>query len=235
MSDENSALELREPPTVDVKIVEFWQDQGEWPFDTRTHIFLARAVDLLGTANFRDDWVALRDPEHPLAYNQRGAVFEELRDALESNDLTTFIRAFGGGPFEQLDGSVWNTDYYRKRFRYCSINKEAPFDDEGDPEAESFLYLKKSELDSFIGARATKDLRLDDVDKLPKFLAALVRTAAELNLTAESPALPSSVYETKFREVAGRLGIEVGLSNRLVEYAGTILRPPGAGRAASKK
>jgi hypothetical protein len=42
---------------------EFWNDESGWPVDTRSHLFLARAVDRVGKKLFGDDWTG----EEPMA------------------------------------------------------------------------------------------------------------------------------------------------------------------------
>ena len=35
---------------------QFWEDSSRWPRDTTTHVFLARAVDAVGRATFKEEW-----------------------------------------------------------------------------------------------------------------------------------------------------------------------------------
>lgn len=234
MSDDGSDAQAVRRVNVGEKLQEFWRTRAEWPKERGPYIFLGNAVDLLGKARFAERWVALSDPTLPVAFEQRGIIFDAITDRLATGQMTTYTRAIDGGPYEPITGDIWNTESYRDRFRYCTVNRADPYDRSDDEEDESYIFLNRAEVEALIGTGPTQTLRIDDVDRLPKFLAALVRTADALQLTAESPARPSAFYETKFREVARQIGIEVGLSNRLVEYAGTILRPPGAGRAALK-
>ena len=234
MSIDDNETDAVQRVKVSEELQSFWKNRNGWPLARGPYIFLADAVDLLGKARFGEEWVALSDPTSQKAFDQRGTVFEELTDRLATGVIATYTRAREGGPYEPISADIWNLDRYRPRFQYCLVNKAKPYDRSDDEEDGSYIFLLRAEVDALIGSGPTQKLRIEDVDKLPKFLAALVRTADALQLTVDSPAQPSDVYETKFRQVAQQIGIEVGLSNRLVEYAGTILRPPGAGRAALK-
>ncbi len=58
-------------------LFEFWLMPEDWPRDTASHIFLARALDVLGKALFPDSWMGVPDivskPPPPLPISMRHA------------------------------------------------------------------------------------------------------------------------------------------------------------------
>ena len=233
MSDDTSATEVRKCSTHSDNLLGFWRERKDWPVDSRKHIFLGRAVDRLGSTYFGKEWIGLADPTHDEACVQRGAIFETLREYLASGPMMTFTRAIKGGAFEPIPGDIWNTEKGRLRFKYCRIDRNKPYKAICAPKGGCYLYLDKNEFEALVRLGPIQHLRIDDADALPKLLAALVRTAAALEITSESPALPAKTIKAKFVEVARRAGVdEEHLSDSAVRYAATFLRPPGAGRTA---
>lgn len=217
--------------TVNENWQSFWHDR-DWPEDVlKNYIFLGAAVEQLGSARFDQSWVGLLHPNLPEAHGQRGKIFRELTERLASGDLTTYTQPVEGGAFEAISADIWNLKKYRSRFKYCRIHRKKPFKNIGQPNGDSYIFLSRVELDSLIQAGSQTQLTVSDLEKLPIFLQALIRTATALNITSETPPLSTDVIEARFRQVARQSGIEAGVSNRLVKYACTILRPPGAGRS----
>lgn len=217
-------------------VLAFWGDRDAWPKDGPSHLFLARAVEQLGRERFGDDWCGLSDPMSVSAYEQRTAVFDELTHALWTGTMTTFVRATKGGPFEPLDTSVWNTEDTRRRFKYCRIDKRFPFKPGDHQKASAFLYVKRTELEEMVKSGPVRETAGDQTDRFPPYLVALMRTAKALGVTSESDPLPSKLIARKFQEVCRQMQIsEEHVSGAVMRYAGTFLRPPGAGRTAHKK
>lgn len=227
--------EAEEREALSEGLLHFWNDRDVWPEDGHRHTFLARAVDTLGNARFGKDWVALSDPLHPSAYDQRGSVFKELVEAFRAGKMTTFTRAIKGGEYEPAEGHMWNTEVYRSRFKYCRLNRAKPFKP-GSSKDGWYVYVDNDEFASLVRSAPTKSLRIDDADNLPIFLAVLVRAAAALEITSDSPALPKRIIMAKVDELARRAGVPPEhISGHLLRYGATILRPPGARRTAHKK
>ena len=236
MSEDNSVTEAESRVAISEKLLNFWSNRAGWPRDSQTHIFLARAVDLLGMARFGPDWVALTDPTLPRAYDQRGAIFDELTEQLAKGEPATYTRAIEGGPFESITSDIWNTERFRPRFKYCLVNRIRPFDECEDESDGSYIYIDRYQFDKFVRSRPTCLLAIDDVDSLPIFLSAMVKTANFLDISANSPPLPVEPIQAAFTRFAVEAGVDKKhISKHLLRYAATLLRPPGAGRTAQKK
>ena len=234
MSDDDHPADAEERKSLPGELLSFWTDRDEWPQDRPSHIFLARAVDKLGKARF-DDWVGVAKPQHADARDQRSKVFEELLENLASGRLATFTRAIKGGPYELIEPHVWNTEIYRTRFKYCRINRDKPFS-EGSAKGGWYLFLDRPEFEALVSAGPRKALQIDDADSLPTFLALLIRTADALDLTSRSAPLPAKVIGAKFEALAQLAGIpSEHVSDSVLRYAATFLRPPGAKRTAQQK
>ncbi len=236
LSDEAAGSEPETLLELNEDILEFWGDENNWPLDRAHYIFLARVVDLLGKARFEDNWLGLTEPTLREAKQQRGAIFEELTENLVTGALATYTREIDGGKIEAISPDIWNTDSFRKRFVFCRIDMDDPFPANTDEEAGWYLYLHKNEVDALIRSQPTAHVQIDDADRLPAFLAVLVKTAASLQLTSGSSALPAKAIRAVFEQHALKAGIDKQyISEPVLRYAATFLRPPGAERTAHKK
>lgn len=120
-----------------------WRDPAEWPRDRAGYIFLARAIQEIGRAMYRDTWTGNEAPA-PLPCGgyvkiqseaeQEGTkrfskVQDAIIDAAEAEELLMVARPIDDGRVISLTRDYWHADNLTRRFRTCRIDPGQPFGD----------------------------------------------------------------------------------------------------------
>jgi hypothetical protein len=141
----------------------FWLNQAGWPDDSNEHIFLGRALDLIGKARLGEKWTGQEFQtlyRHRLhfapsssegyddAVSRRGAVTTETVRQFQAENLDSFAREFSGGQMRPIPPSWWNTEASKieGRFIKCQINMKQPFSALSHGAGDSWIYMLKESL-----------------------------------------------------------------------------------------
>ena len=156
---------------------EFWNYPGRWPRDAPNgkFIFLARAIDLVGSALFPGEWdsgdtVTVRFSQNDDEERENWKRFERFKGAQEfigtaiaRGELNYALRSHEGGslklareenPAARFSADDWNVDDFFPFFSKCKMSDKASSMNLDD---DDWIFVDKAQLDGLVAARTRRE------------------------------------------------------------------------------
>lgn len=148
----------------------FWGAPDSWPVDTDKYVFLARALDQIGSVDFGDAWndqgpdeprddTDEADIDHIDECEAAEARYIQLRRVVRDKMIDLFRRAKlkaglrpteGGDIREDLVEAMWNTENCERRFKRCDVSINGPFSNRGFARATHYIYVARNDLEELL-------------------------------------------------------------------------------------
>jgi hypothetical protein len=154
----------------------FWEDFEDWPLDTPEYIFLGRAINRLGRAEFGSRW-DFEPPENPnddseeafeeweSADNKAQSEAEDMLRTVEKRvadwardgTLCTAVRAKEGGSLVDQPRDIWNFENWQARLNCCVMSLKKPFATSDWDVPTHYIYVKLDSLNQCLQLVAAKE------------------------------------------------------------------------------
>ena len=236
-----------------MKPQDFWARPHLWPLDPSGYVFLARAVQAIGQARFRDEWTSeevttafVKLPPGPATQEAQRqqeaqrAIFQRLRTVqreivagCESGELVSAIRLKAGGKMRLVRREWWNTEHWHNRFMMCQLNPSDPFGRGFEGDNYCWIFLRKESLEKYLQRQPFAPVATNIDVHLSPYMKTMLAVAKRLNITPDNqPKLDVVVAELRDCWPSSEHP-----SARLLRAAGTLLREPESklGRAKKKR
>jgi hypothetical protein len=221
----------------------FWDEPTKWPHDSSSHVFLARALNRIGKANFGEEWTgtehlmtALGASDHDgLAelrrarlegmsggYQRRRKVEAKIVAACQSGALESAYRHHLGGEFTPIPSIWWNTENASQRFEMCQIHPEHPYAQgfAGFGLGFCWIFISSESLERFLVQLPNSEERAGFDFHLSPYMAVMHAVARKMGITPDN----QPTKEEIMAELRNAWKAPVKLSENMEKAMATLLR-----------
>ncbi len=212
-------------------VEKFWNQDRHWPRDALGYVFLASAVNQLGSSLYPDDWNLLG--------SHHNHVVEDLYDGILRGSVRTALREVSGGAIDDpLPASDWHQEKWRRRFDLCQM--ETRIEGYGPTRiVKNYIFVNKGDLEKFvagINARAEQfemPRNVPDDVYLSPYMLLAIDAIRHHGITEHNHETVEAIKAWLVSEAKAR-GFE--LSNNMRDAIPTLIRHPVAqqGKAGKK-